>query len=207
MTNVLLFEIGDKVVVNGSKKGEVAGFHEIALSERSCFKVGDYCPGVYRDPMLARVRMEDGKVVDVYSSCLKAVDFEEYVERLKMVEHCRKRFIRRFPEALFCEGDQVQIKLESLEKIRNLIEGVIEGHRYRKPQMSRLGINIGEEPRFDLSVFFVLSIDYWLDSLGVSNSYINISDNPDNFHWHIAVEEDDLELLKHGEIWKIYHRK
>ena len=83
MANVLLFEIGDKVVVNGSGRGEVVGFYEIALSERSCFKVGDYCPGVYRDPMLIQVRMEDGKVVDVYFNCLKAVDSKEYVERLK----------------------------------------------------------------------------------------------------------------------------
>ena len=207
MTNDLLFEIGDKVVINGSERGEVVGFHEIALSERSCFKVGDYCPGVYRDPMLAQVRMEDGKVIDVYYNCLKAIDLKEYVERSKMIEYYRKRFIRRFPEMPFCSGDQVQIRIKSLEKIFNLVEGVIEGHRYRKPQMSRIGIDIGEEPRFDLSVFFVLSIDYRLDSMGASNSYINISDNPNNFHWHIAVKEDDLELLKHGEIWKIYHKK
>ena len=207
MTNVLLLELGDKVVVSGGKRGEVVGFHKIALSEKSCFKVSDHCPGVYRDPTLARIRMEDRKVIDVYYNCLEVIDLEEYVERSKMIGHYKKRFMKKFPEMPFCSGDQVQIRIKSLGKIYDLVKGVIEGHRYRKPQMFRIGVDIGKEPKPDLSVFYVLSIDYRLDSLGANNFYINISDSPDNFHWHITVKEDDLELLKHGEIWEIYHGK
>jgi len=204
MVNVLLLEIGDKVVVNKNKEGEIIGFYEIALSKKSCFGINNCCPGVYRNPALARVKMKRGEIIDVYFNHLETVDFREYNERIKVSGYCRKRFVRKFPKTLFCEGDEVQIESKSFERIRNLIEEVIEGHRYRKPQMSRMGIDIGKEPELDLDIFFISSVNYRL----TDNSYTyNISDNPNNFHWHITVEENDLELLERGNIWEVYHKK
>ena len=211
MVNVLLLEIGDEVFVNKNKGGEIVGFYKIALSEESCFRTGNCLPGIYRDPALARVRMENGEVIDVYSDCLEAVDSEKYIERMRITGCCSRRFVGRFPEALFCERDRVRVnrvRPRSSEKIFDLIGEVIEGHRHRKPQMLRLGIDIGEEPESDLDIFFVVSINYHLNGLSADNSRTyNISDNPDNLHWHITVGENDLELLERGKIWKVYHKK
>ncbi len=203
MVNILLLEIGDEVFVNENKGGKIVGFHKIVLSEGSCFRTGDCLPGIYRDPALAQVRMENSKVVDVYYNCLEVVDSREYIKRKKTTGYCGGKIIRRFPETLFCEGDKAQVKLESFEKIRNLVGEVIEGYSHRKPQMLCLGIDIGKEPEFDLDIFFVVSVNY----LSNGHCTYNISDKPDNSHWHITVEEKDLRLLKHGEIWKVYHKK
>ena len=208
MVNVLLLEIGDKVVVNKNKEGEIIGFYEIALSKKSCFGINDCCPGIYRNPVLARVKMKKGGIIDVYFNHLEVINSREYNERIKVSGRCRRRLIRKFPETLFCEGDEVQIKSKSSEKILNLIREVIEGHRYRKPQMSRLGIDTGKEPELSLDIFFISSVNYRLSGLNVGSSYIyKISDSPDNFHWHVTVEENDLELLERGNIWEVYHKK
>lgn len=197
MVNVLLLEIGDEVVVNGNKKGKVVGFCEIALSEKSCFRNSDCLSGVYRDPALARVRIENSKVIDVYFNNLEIVDSEEYIKRVKLYRHYRRRFVRKFPETPFCEGDKVLVKSESIEKICDLIRKVIEAHKHRKPQMFKLGIDFGKEPEPNLKIFFVMSINYHLNN-GSSDLDVtyDISDRPYNFHWHIAVEENCLELLE-----------
>lgn len=208
MINVLLLEVGDEVIVNGNEEGEVFGFYEIMLSRRSCFGIGDYNPGIYRDPLLARIRMRNGEIVDVYCNRLEMTNFKEYDKRVETIGHCEKRFIRELPKTLFCERDKIQIESKSLEKICNLLKEVIEGHRRRKPQMFRAGVDIGKEPGLNLSVFFISSINYQLNGLDANDSYVyNISNDPNNFHWHITVKESDLKLLEHREIWKFYHKK
>lgn len=208
MANVLLLEIGDEVVVNENKKGEVFGFYEIVLSKGSCFEIKNYNPGIYRDPMLVRIRIENNEIADVYYNCLEMTNPREYDKRAKTTGYYKKRFIRELPETLFCERDKVQIKPESLEKICDLLKEVIEGHRHRKPQMLRAGVDIGKEPDFNLDTFFISSINYQFGDLNANGSYVcNISNSPDNFHWHITVKESDLKLLKHGEIWKVYYEK
>ena len=148
--------------------------------------------------------MENGKVVDVYFNNLEAVDFKKYNERIRAIGYCEKRFVRKLPETLFCERDKVQVRSEFLEEAHKLMKEVVDGHRYRKPQMLRFGFDFGEEPKSDLDVFFILSINYCLDS----DSYVyNVSDSQDNFHWHIALKERSLGLLERGEIWRTYHRK
>lgn len=202
-----VLRIGDEVTLTIPEENRQWGYNPcpdgtnatvLGFSETYYGRIGNlgFKPGVYVNRYWVKLHMQDGREHTEFIARLELADKNEYERRVTEFSkaqqegprdfHDNKEFIRELPETPFWEGDKVHVN-------------------------ARLALTVvtGEmPPDYDPDIFTIVGIEFYRlnqkTKIGTKYPAYNISDKLGS-GWHTSANEDDMKLIKRGNVWKFYH--